>query len=54
MRLLAPPRRPRYIALVLLGKAQAHETWRKYIYNERKGEFVREKKKKGTVLPTIV
>lgn len=53
MRLLAPPQWPRYAALVLLGKAQAHEAWQKYIYNEPKGEFIAEKKGKRIVLPNI-
>ncbi len=32
MRLLAQPARPRYAAVVLLGKMQGHEVWRKYMY----------------------
>ncbi len=31
MRLLAIPEKPRYAALVLLGRAGHHDTWRKYI-----------------------
>jgi 5-methylcytosine-specific restriction endonuclease McrA len=31
MRLLSRPRRPRYVALALLGEAREHEIWRKYI-----------------------
>lgn len=53
MRLLALPQRPQYIALVLLGKAQAHESWRKYIYSEPKGEFIGDRKKKGIVLSNM-
>lgn len=51
MRLLAPPQRPRYIALVLLGKAQAHETWQKYILSDKepKGEFISDKTRKRMV-----
>lgn len=32
MRLLARPSVPRYAAVVLLGKMQGHEVWRKYVY----------------------
>jgi 5-methylcytosine-specific restriction endonuclease McrA len=32
MTLLARPTAPRYAALVLLGKMQGHEVWRKYVY----------------------
>ncbi|MDH7486351.1 MAG: HNH endonuclease [Anaerolineae bacterium] len=32
MQLRSPPRRPRYIALTLLGDARPHEVWSKYIY----------------------
>jgi 5-methylcytosine-specific restriction endonuclease McrA len=32
MRLLARPGAPRYAAVVLLGKMQGHEVWRKYVY----------------------
>jgi 5-methylcytosine-specific restriction endonuclease McrA len=32
MTLLLRPGRPRYAAVVLLGKMQGHEVWRKYIY----------------------
>jgi 5-methylcytosine-specific restriction endonuclease McrA len=32
MRLLRRPTRPRYAAVVLLGKMRGHEVWRKYIY----------------------
>lgn len=53
MRLLASPQRPRYMALVLLGKAQSHETWRKYIYSERKGELISEKTKRRVVMPNM-
>lgn len=53
MRLLASPRRPRYAALVLLGKARTHEAWRKYIYSEPKEEFIGDREKKGLVLSTI-
>jgi len=53
IRLLAPPQRPRYAALVLLGKAQPHETWRKYIDNEPKGEFRGEKTKERILSPHL-
>jgi len=32
MRLRSLPRRPRYVALALLGDARPHEVWNKYIY----------------------
>jgi 5-methylcytosine-specific restriction endonuclease McrA len=32
LRLRSQPTRPRYIALVLLGEANAHESWRKYLH----------------------
>ncbi len=32
MSLLSPPAAPRYAAIVLLGKMQGHEVWRKYMY----------------------
>lgn len=32
MSLLARPTAPRYAAVVLLGKMQTHEVWRKYMY----------------------
>jgi len=32
MLLQDPPRRPRYIALTVLGDARPHEVWSKYIY----------------------
>jgi 5-methylcytosine-specific restriction endonuclease McrA len=32
MTLLSRPTRPRYAAVVLLGKMRGHEVWRKYIY----------------------
>jgi len=32
MKLRAPPRKPRYIALTLLGDARPHDVWSKYIY----------------------
>jgi 5-methylcytosine-specific restriction endonuclease McrA len=32
MRLLARPVVPRYAAVVLLGKMQGHEVWRRYMY----------------------
>ncbi len=32
MTLLTRPTRPRYAAVVLLGKMQGHEVWRKYVY----------------------
>ena len=32
MTLLSEPSRPRYAAVVLLGKLQGNEVWRKYIY----------------------
>jgi 5-methylcytosine-specific restriction endonuclease McrA len=31
MRLLSAPSRPRFIAVVLLGEAHAHEVWQKYL-----------------------
>jgi len=55
MRLLASPQRPRYVAVVLLGKAQAHEAWQKYIFldSEPKEGFRGEKRKERTLLPNI-
>jgi 5-methylcytosine-specific restriction endonuclease McrA len=32
MTLLSRPTRPRYAAVVLLGKMRGHEVWRKYVY----------------------
>jgi 5-methylcytosine-specific restriction endonuclease McrA len=31
MKLLSTPSRPRFIAVVLLGEASAHEAWQKYL-----------------------
>lgn len=53
MRLLASPQRPRYAALVLLGRAQVHEVWRKYMYNETKRQFIKEKTKKRVLMPNM-
>jgi 5-methylcytosine-specific restriction endonuclease McrA len=32
MSLLSPPAAPKYAAIVLLGRMQGHEVWRKYVY----------------------